>query len=128
MLSLTLQPLVENCVEHGFKNCRKKASCVIDLLAQVKDGALWIRLTDNGNGMTEEAVRDVCENMTADLSYQNEHIGLNNLWHRLRLAYGDQCQMNFRSQKGFYTQVNIKIPLTPAASAPFSGDSSRVTR
>lgn len=127
VLSLTLQPLVENCVEHGFKNFRKKASCVIDLLAQVKDGALWIRLTDNGDGMTEEAVRNVYKNMTADLSYQNEHIGLNNLWHRLRLAYGDQCRMSFRAQKGFYTQVNIEIPLTPAASAPFSGDSSRAT-
>lgn len=127
VLSLTLQPLVENCIEHGFKDCRKKASCVIDLLALVKDETLRIRLTDNGNGMIEEAVRDVCENMIADLSYQNEHIGLNNLWHRLRLAYGDQCRMYFRSRKGFYTQVNIEIPLTPAASAPFSGDSSRVT-
>ena len=88
---------------------------------------MWIRLTDNGDGMTEEAVRNVYENMIADLSYQNEHIGLNNLWHRLRLAYGDQCHMSFRAKEGFYTQVNIGIPLTPAASAPFSGDSSRAT-
>ena len=119
-----LQPLVENCVEHGFKHHKKRARCVIDLLAQADGETLFLRLTDNGEGMSGETAGRVMQDMQKDLSYQNEHIGLNNLWHRLRLAYGDKCRMDFKSREGYYTQVNIVIPLGSALASPPSGDSS----
>ena len=110
VLSLLLQPLVENSVEHGFRGYQKAAKYTIAVRAFVAEGALNIQVTDNGVGMSEEEAALVVAQMKADMPFGEKHIGLNNLWHRLTLAYGERCRLDIRSAQGYYTQANIVIP------------------
>ena len=53
--SMTLQPLVENCIKHGLKNTKGK----VTLRVEIEDKFIVISVSDNGEGMpdkTREAV------------------------------------------------------------------------
>ena len=48
--SMTLQPLVENCIKHGLKNTKGK----VTLKVEVEDKFIVISVNDNGEGMPEK--------------------------------------------------------------------------
>ncbi|MBP7736306.1 MAG: AAA family ATPase [Spirochaetes bacterium] len=47
---LIIQPLVGNCIKHGFR--KKRDSCRIDVRAALERDMLKIEITDNGEGLT----------------------------------------------------------------------------
>lgn len=53
VLSLLLQPLAENAVQHGFQEYQKRAERTIYLASWIDaaDGGLRLRLADNGRGI-----------------------------------------------------------------------------
>lgn len=57
MPSMTLQPLVENCIKHGLMNATGAAAGVISLSVEHEPGFVEITICDNGNGIEPE-VRD----------------------------------------------------------------------
>ncbi|MDO5378741.1 MAG: histidine kinase [Clostridia bacterium] len=114
VLSLMLQPLAENAVEHGFNGFEKDAPCTLLLMTRVDEdkNRLHIRLADNGNGMSEEeldAVRRRLDDMQPTI--EKHHVALNNIHRRLKITYGDDGCMEITSRKGFYTCVDLYIPL-----------------
>ena len=48
-----LQPLIENCFTHGFKNCGAESFCIHFSLKQ-KEHTWTLRIEDNGNGFSPE--------------------------------------------------------------------------
>jgi sensor histidine kinase YesM len=48
--SMTLQPLVENCIKHGLKNTKGK----VTLKVEIEDKYIVISVNDNGEGMPEK--------------------------------------------------------------------------
>ena len=94
MPCMILQPLVENAIQHG-------------IAMKLKDGAVWIRVyqtedrvclevRDNGEGMTEEQIRDIYEDFYENTS-SGTHIGIRNIYRRLRLFYHDDVQFEFHN-------------------------------
>lgn len=94
MPCMILQPLVENAIQHG-------------IAMKLKDGAVWIRVyqaedrvclevRDNGIGMTEEQIRDIYEDFYENTS-SGTHIGIRNIYRRLRLFYQDDVQFEFHN-------------------------------
>ncbi len=120
VLSLLLQPLVENSISHGFRNYDKNAPCTIDLRTDIIDRngpRLRIRFTDNGCGVSPEDLEELNALMKSDEPIGNSHIGLSNIRKRLKLAYGTSSHLRLRSVEGCYLQSELIIPLTALEGA-----------
>ena len=65
VLSLMLQPLVENALQHGFHGYQKQVPCTISVQAWIDRacGMLHVRVTDNGKGITKEKLSVVLARM-----------------------------------------------------------------
>jgi two-component system, LytTR family, sensor kinase len=96
--SMLLQPIVENAIKHGL--APRLSGGQIHIRTRRRDGHLAIEIDDNGMGMSPERLREV----------YGGGIGISNVHERLRLLYGDQFDMDIRSQAGEGTQIRIEIP------------------
>lgn len=114
ILKEILQPLVENCIRHGFED--SDGECCIMVSAGEKDSRLVLIVMDNGIGMEESLTADIeyelneirsNPNMKRDTSV---HIGIRNVFHRLYLEYQDELVFQIISRKDYGTKIIIEIP------------------
>ena len=109
VLQLTLQPIVENCIIHAFKEV--ETDMQIKIKAYIRNKNLYIEIVDNGKGMSKEKLDRLliqsnhCETV-------GESIGLNNVNKRLGLKYGNEYGLSFESQLNVGTKVTIVLPET----------------
>ena len=102
---LSLQPLVENAVNHGLRNKKGEKKIMIDIHS--KEGDVWICVADNGMEADVEKIRAVMNN--PDDSREHTSIGLRNIYERIRLLFGDRYGIKIENSNGM--QVTIHIPL-----------------
>ena len=76
MPSLLLQPLVENCIKHGF--ARKVGPGTITIRSRRERGLAIIEMEDDGLGISDERLSHAL----------SSGIGLSNVNERLRVLYG----------------------------------------
>lgn len=108
---LTLQPLVENCFQHGFKSVAPPWS--IHIHFWVCAPRWYVSITDNGLGITEETKTELLNRITEFLSHSSDAIlslkiggmGLVNTVARLKLRYGDSIQFDINSAPGGGTTI-----------------------
>jgi two-component system, LytTR family, sensor kinase len=103
--SMLLQPIIENSIKHGL--APRLEGGEIHLRTRHRDGRLTIEIDDNGMGMSPERLTEV----------YGGGIGISNVHERLRLLYGDQFEMDIRSQPNEGTQIRIEIPEVAAVEA-----------
>lgn len=104
-----LQPLIENAIKHGIEPMERKDG-FITVIAQKHDNRIIINVADNGVGITKEKLKEIKENIK-NQGCSNNHIGLQNLYKRLILFYGEEnVFMDIFSEAGQSTQVLIEIP------------------
>ena len=99
----TLQPFVENALMHGMK--RTPQDC-IEIKSHLEGGFVYITVTDNGAGMTPERLEAVKSDINTDL---RDGYGLFNVRERVKLFYGEDCDIELASTKGEGTVVTLKI-------------------
>ena len=101
---LTLQPLVENAMIHGFdgKNVLRKLS----VTGQIREKQLILEIRDNGNGFSDEMlqslrarIRDIEEGKVA-IEESGGHIGLVNTCLRLHYYSQGKMHMDIRNDGG----------------------------
>jgi two-component system sensor histidine kinase YesM len=109
IIKLVMQPLIENCIYHGFTNGDKKYYIKIKILKL--NSCLKISVIDNGSGITKEKLRDIRNNLEVDNDH-SDRIGLFNTNKRLKLTYGEKYGLKIRSKLGHGTVVYIRIPIT----------------
>ncbi len=120
ILSMLLQPLAENAVRHAFNGRRNG---IILIQAFIREKKLHVRIADNGVGIGQQQLdqllnkiyRDDAEaekEMDATRKSQQAKIsiGLSNIYHRLRLTFGQGADLRLRSREGYYTVVELIIP------------------
>lgn len=115
LLSMVLQPLVENSITHGFR--RKRKPCILLIQGQVNEenGMLCLTVVDNGTGIPSEKLNKLEQRCFREEEVlHNDHIGLENVLNRLRLFYGDGFRFSLRSQENHYTAVTLYIPKFPS--------------
>lgn len=103
---LILQPFVENAFFHAFPEGR---SGMIQIFVKEKGGLLWIEITDNGVGLTDEKL----VSLRKKEGIKGEHftgIGINNVDDRIKMIYGKKYGIHIRSSKGCGTTVTIQLP------------------
>lgn len=107
---LTLQPIVENCLNHGFTP--EMEQCRIFLRAWSGDEhVLFISISDNGLGMTDERVAQLQKMiLTEKESNSLYHIGMRNIHQRIRLLSGEEYGINILSEEKEGTTIIIRLP------------------
>jgi two-component system sensor histidine kinase YesM len=113
---LTLQPLVENCIRHGFSDTKKKGR--IDIVIAEEKGNAVIEVRDNGKGMEaakfEEINRRLDEQRNDILPLfqtENPSIGVYNVNARLFLRYGHPFGLRFRKNHPCGITACLVLPL-----------------
>lgn len=104
---LLLQPIVENCIRHGFGEDRREGTICISAV-KVKKGLL-IAIGDTGEGMDRQelrALRQQIEMPDQDVG----NIGLYNVNHRIKLNYGSDYGLRIRSRRQAGTWVYLVVP------------------
>lgn len=105
---LILQPIIENCVKHGFSQNFSQARLTISCREQ-PDG--WeILIHDNGRGLPAEALGEIERRLESAALENGEHVGLVNVHMRLRLQYGEPYGLRVISREGQGTTVVVKLP------------------
>jgi two-component system LytT family sensor kinase len=96
--SMILQPLIENSIKHGLS--RKVGGGRI--LIRVKRGptSSCIEVMDDGLGMDSVRLGTAL----------HDGIGLSNVNERLRVIYGEACQLRIQSEPDAGTSVSMDIP------------------
>jgi len=106
---LILQPLVENSIRHGFlvdADQSYLSSPAIRVSVKRSDGEILLKVTDNGIGIDVEKAQKA---MTTP-SGQSKHVGLNNIYERVRKKYGEQADITFQSIPYYRNTVSIHLP------------------
>jgi len=84
-----LQPLVENCIIHAFKNSDEEFPRSIKVKAELENKHLIITVTDNGQGMSRETREELLHPQSIDESSVSRVMGLKNVIQRLYFFYPD---------------------------------------
>mgnify|MGYP001248607651 CR=1 FL=1 len=105
---LSLQPLVENAVQHGLKN--KRGEKRVRIRAAKEDGRLVVRVEDNGVGMDVEKINRMLESDDADALSRADSIGLANIHARLRLLLGPDSGLTVAAAEGGGSVVSLILP------------------
>ncbi|WP_405170101.1 sensor histidine kinase [Paenibacillus sp. FSL H8-0280] len=122
LLKLTLQPLVENSIQHGFEGITYAG--VLRISAYAERGHLVLCVEDNGIGIPQEMLarfeymaEDPPEDMLAEgaesLSSITERrgLGLRSVADRIRIQYGAGYGIFICSAPGYGTVIRCIIPL-----------------
>ena len=116
--SMTLQPLVENCIKHGLKNTKGK----VHLKLELEEKFIVISVSDNGEGMndkTREAVFAAVEAGTTRLAPElldnnsaHNGTGLISVFLRLQLQFHRSDIFDITAgDNGEGTKFIIRIPM-----------------
>lgn len=109
IIKLTLQPLVENAIIHGFAGYRTDGTIWIS--ARQKDANILIDVTDNGIGMTDEEVEQINNVLTMAIKPDAfHHFGLFNVNRRIVQTYGAGYGLRVESQISASTTIRISLP------------------
>lgn len=117
ILKLSLQPLVENSIQHGFEGVHYTGKIRIEAIVEANE--IIFRISDNGIGMEPNALKRVnrmgqLRERELDLSMAEEGesrgLGLHNVADRLRIHYGPKYGLLLCSAAGHGTVIRIKIP------------------
>ena len=102
---LTIQPLLENAVEHGIAPA---GGGTITIRCSLNEACMHLEIINTGRG----AEKEDRERITAALNGQptGKHLGLANIVNRLRLIYGETVAIRVDMDTPGQTSVQIVIP------------------
>lgn len=113
---LTLQPIVENSLNHGFADMGEELGELTVRAARHRE-QLWLEVEDNGCGMDADTVRAVLRD-TLPREQSGSSIGLQNVLARLRLHFGTAGSLQIESEPGRGTLVRLILPWDEGAPRP----------
>jgi two-component system sensor histidine kinase YesM len=110
MLKLSLQPLIENALQHGLRTRRYRGMISIRILPDGEQTML-ITVEDDGAGMENTAMRALSEELEQNVYiFDSEHIGIHNVHRRLRLLFGYEYGLTLeKPSKGFRIVMHCPI-------------------
>lgn len=115
-LKLTLQPLVENAIQHGLEMTRKRKGA-IELAFERTKNFVFISVRDYGVGIEEKKVeelnrmfREPDKQISVVSSNKNTGIALRNVNARIKLLFGMEYGLQILGAVNLGTEVRITLP------------------
>ncbi|GHI00297.1 LytS/YhcK type 5TM receptor domain-containing protein [Neobacillus kokaensis] len=102
----TIQPLVENCIQHGLRNIASDGK--IEVIIQQRDSLLQAIVRDNGIGFPEDILKEVTKKPLTN--HQNSGIGLYNVNQRLISLLGEEAKLHVRNLPEGGSEISFQIP------------------
>lgn len=106
---LTLQPLVENCINHAFADLDEQG--IIELAARRENGDIIITVSDNGpDGIVDINELNLQVNKKFDPDEPVEKYGIHNINQRIHLYFGNEYGLSYKKNipHGLTAEVRIK--------------------
>ncbi|MDO5310740.1 MAG: sensor histidine kinase, partial [Clostridia bacterium] len=97
---ITLQPIIENAMYHGILEKENPVGTIV-LTAKNEGDYLYLYITDDGVGISEDKIKEIFSETT-------QSVGIVNTDSRLKLFLGSECGITFESKEHEYTRVTIK--------------------
>lgn len=105
----SLQPLVENAIEHGLLPLSGGGKVMVT--CKLHNEHFLIDISDNGIGIDDIKIKDIRNSLNTNKNTQpNNHIGLYNCYRRFKLMYGDDVEFSIVSEHRNGTGVFICVP------------------
>lgn len=114
ILKITLQPLVENAIYHGIKENNQKG--FIKITSRSNNGRIYIDVEDNGKGMTADELAKLIKSVDKEHEHcelpseSKPGMGLRNVHQRIRLYFGNEYGLKFKSKFSEGTTISVCIP------------------
>lgn len=105
---ISLQPLVENALNHGLKNKHGEKRVVIEAVSE--NGLLRISVSDNGVGTDSEEINRRLKENNKEMVEAGNSIGIYNINARMKMLYGEVYGVHVESTYGEGTCVTLRIP------------------
>lgn len=105
---LSLQPIVENAINHGLKNKRGEKLIHLYTLEDEKD--VIIIVEDNGVGMSQDEINQLLSEGENNVLEKETSIGLVNIHTRLRILFGDKYGISIESIIGQGSRILVRVP------------------
>ncbi|HHV30826.1 sensor histidine kinase [Caproiciproducens sp. LBM24188] len=109
VIKFSLQPIVENCIIHGFRDFSGQA--VIEIHGNQEEDVLHLYVEDNGKPISEDAIREFQENKGT--KHRDEKkvtgIGMANVDEIIRITYGEEYGLDVQV-RGDRTVVCYTLP------------------
>lgn len=108
MPKMTLQPLAENAIQHGFLHAHRRQG-ILQVKAWAEAGTLMLVLSDNGAGMPQELRERLNrgENLVDPLSHR--HIGIANIQSRIAIICSGDSSISFAAGEGGGLDVTLRL-------------------
>jgi len=105
---LLLQPFIENAIVHGFS---EKSAGEITIRANKMDHWTFIKISDNGKGMSENQLLELNRMFKVDFEETSyNRVGLMNIAKRLKLYYGSNTDIELQQNENGGITIVIQIP------------------
>lgn len=103
----TIQPLVENAIQHGLKQVTENGE--IEIRIERKNDRVFISVTDNGTGFDEMANKQIYYKQPSKKQYSG--VGLYNVNHRLINLLDKHAKLHVENLPEGGSKVYFSIPL-----------------
>ncbi|MBP5291836.1 MAG: histidine kinase [Lachnospiraceae bacterium] len=107
---ITLQPIVENALQHGLRNTRRKDKELI-ISARHEGDNLVVTIEDNGAGMDAVAMNEELQKAEIGRIEMGKSIGVMNVNARVKDVYGSGYGIRYESKQGEGTKAIITLPV-----------------
>jgi Putative regulator of cell autolysis len=101
-----IQPLLENCIVHGYNN---RGVNLIKVKGLLQSKFINIEIHDNGNGIDPDRLQLIKSLLSNNTSEESDNIGLTNVHDRIRMIYGEECGLSITSEQYLGTTVIARI-------------------
>lgn len=111
---LTLQPLIENAIYHGIKPKIEGNGLICLSGSQLNPTTFRLTITDNGVGISATALATLNTALTTTNytpATDGKGYSLLNINSRLKLYFGKEYGLHYRSKIGVGTKVEVLLPL-----------------
>lgn len=119
MLKLSLQPIVENAIQHGIRPKGGKGTVWVTI--ETVEDMLGITVYDDGVGMDSDTLERL-HAMLQDPKAPSKNVGMKNVHERIRAVCGEPYGLNVSSREHVGTSVRLLIPIRKGVEE--HGDSS----
>lgn len=106
---LLIQPFIENALIHGFKGIEEGGMLRVDISLTEEGKHICVIIEDNGNGLDQRQVTKY-NDRSAAVEEDQEKIGLNNVFSRIEMYYGEKADWNVISIPDIGTIITLRFP------------------
>mgnify|MGYP002638992098 CR=1 FL=1 len=116
VMKFILQPIVENCISHGFCNMVRDGKIIVSARLEAEGDMIVLTVDDNGEGINKKRLEEINNKLfLSRMDRENEEfigadgIGIMNVNARIAAYYGGECGIIVQSVYGKGTQTVLRL-------------------